>query len=168
MKDLCGREINYMRISITDRCNLRCQYCMPDGIELCPMKDLLTYEEIVSVCQEAVSLGIHKFKITGGEPLVRRGCADLIRMIYEIPGTEEVTLTTNGVLLEKYLPELWNAGLRSVNISLDTLDQEFYNRLPVHFRVFFHPVLYPDRFLLFSETALYWKSFLLLFLLRLA
>ena len=106
MKDLCGREINYMRISITDRCNLRCQYCMPDGIELCPMKDLLTYEEIVSVCQEAVSLGIYKFKITGGEPLVRRGCADLIRMIYEIPGTEEVTLTTNGVLLEKYLPEL--------------------------------------------------------------
>ena len=84
MKDLCGREINYMRISITDRCNLRCQYCMPDGIELCPMKDLLTYEEIVSVCQEAVSLGIYKFKITGGEPLVRRGCADLIRMIYEV------------------------------------------------------------------------------------
>lgn len=126
MKDLCGREINYMRISITDRCNLRCQYCMPDGIELCPMKDLLTYEEIVSVCQEAVSLGIYKFKITGGEPLVRRGCADLIRMIYEIPGTEEVTLTTNGVLLEKYLPELWSAGLRSVNISLDTLDQKVY------------------------------------------
>ena len=129
MKDLCGREINYMRISITDRCNLRCQYCMPDGIELCPMKDILTYEEIVSVCQEAVSLGIHKFKITGGEPLVRRGCADLIRMIYEIPGTEEVTLTTNGVLLEKYLPELWNAGLRSVNISLDTLDQKVYTEI---------------------------------------
>ena len=129
MKDLCGREINYMRISITDRCNLRCQYCMPDGIELCPMKDLLTYEEIVSVCQEAVSLGIHKFKITGGEPLVRRGCADLIRMIYEIPGTEEVTLTTNGVLLEKYLPELWNAGLRGVNISLDTLDQKVYTEI---------------------------------------
>lgn len=129
MKDSYGREINYMRISITDRCNLRCNYCMPDGIELCPMKDLLTYEEIVCVCREAVSLGINKFKITGGEPLVRRGCADLIRMLYEIHGVEEVTLTTNGVLLGKYLPELWKAGLRSVNISLDTLNPKAYTQI---------------------------------------
>lgn len=81
IKDSYGREINYMRISITDRCNLRCRYCMPDGAEWIPMKEILTYEEITEVCQEAVKLGITRFKITGGEPLVRRGCPEVIRMI---------------------------------------------------------------------------------------
>lgn len=126
MKDSYGREINYMRISITDRCNLRCKYCLPDGIELCPMKDILTYEEIACICRVAVSLGIDRFKITGGEPLVRKGCAELIKMIYGIPGTKEVTLTTNGILLGKYLPELYKAGLRNVNISLDSVDKKTY------------------------------------------
>lgn len=129
MRDSYGREINYMRISITDRCNLRCRYCMPDDIELCSMEELLTYEEIADVCRAAVELGICRFKITGGEPLVRKGCADLIRMLYQIPGVEEVTLTTNGVLLEKYLPELQDAGLRSVNISLDTMNREAYAKI---------------------------------------
>lgn len=129
MRDSYGREINYMRISITDRCNLRCRYCMPDDIELCSMEELLTYEEIANVCRAAAKLGICRFKITGGEPLVRKGCADLIRMLYQIPGVEEVTLTTNGVLLEKYLPELQDAGLRSVNISLDTMNREAYAKI---------------------------------------
>ena len=126
IKDSYGREINYMRISITDRCNLRCRYCMPDGAEWIPMKEILTYEEITEVCQEAVKLGITRFKITGGEPLVRRGCPEVIRMIKNIPGTELVTLTTNGLLLGEQLEALLSAGLDAVNISLDTLDIKKY------------------------------------------
>ena len=123
MKDLQGRDINYMRISITDRCNLRCKYCMPDGIELLPMNEILTFEEILRVCEQAVGFGITRFKITGGEPLVRRGCADLIRKIKKLPGVEQVTMTTNGVLLSGYLDELLDVGLDSVNISLDTMNR---------------------------------------------
>ena len=126
IKDSYGREINYMRISITDRCNLRCRYCMPDGAEWIPMKEILTYEEITEVCQEAVKLGITRFKITGGEPLVRRGCPEVIRMIKNISGTELVTLTTNGLLLGEQLEALLSAGLDAVNISLDTLDIKKY------------------------------------------
>lgn len=123
MKDLQGRDINYMRISITDRCNLRCKYCMPDGIELLPMSEILTFEEILRVCEQAVGFGITRFKITGGEPLVRRGCADLIRKIKKLSGVEQVTMTTNGILLSRYLDELLDAGLDAVNISLDTLNR---------------------------------------------
>ena len=129
MKDTFDRTIDYMRVSITDRCNLRCEYCMPDGVQLCNHQDILTYDEIISVCKEAVSLGIVKFKITGGEPLVRKNCATLIKKIYEIPGTEQVTLTTNGVLLKDQLEELKEAGLKSVNISLDTLDREKFIKI---------------------------------------
>lgn len=129
MKDSFGRKIDYMRVSITDRCNLRCRYCMPDGVIPCEHSEILTYDEIVTVCKEAVKLGIVKFKITGGEPLVRKDCATLIKMIYQIEGVKEVTLTTNGVLLKKYLPELIDAGIRSINISLDTLDREKYKRI---------------------------------------
>ena len=126
MKDQYGRIIDYMRISITDRCNLRCRYCMPEGVELVPMKNILSYEEIEMVCQAAAKAGIRKFKITGGEPLVRLGCPELIGKIKKIPGVEQVTMTTNGVLLSKYLPELLKNGLDAVNISLDTLDRERY------------------------------------------
>ncbi len=126
MLDRCGREINYMRISITDRCNLRCRYCMPKGIELLPMKDILTYEEIERVCTAAAGAGIRKLKITGGEPLVRLGCAELIGRLKRIPGIEQVTLTTNGVLLERYIEELMGNRLDAVNISLDTLDRKKY------------------------------------------
>ena len=129
MRDAFDRTIDYMRVSITDRCNLRCEYCMPDGISLCSHDDILTYDEILSVCKEAVSLGIVKFKITGGEPLVRKNCASLIKMINEIPGTEQVTLTTNGVLLKDQLKDLKEAGLKSVNISLDTLNREKYKKI---------------------------------------
>lgn len=129
MKDLQGRDINYMRISITDRCNLRCKYCMPDGIELLPMSEILTFEEIVRVCRQAVELGITRFKITGGEPLVRKGCASLIREIKSLPGVEQVTMTTNGVLISGYLEQLSEAGLDAVNISLDTLNREEFAEL---------------------------------------
>ena len=129
MKDQYGRIIDYMRISITDRCNLRCRYCMPEGVELVPMKNILSYEEIEMVCQAAAKAGIRKFKITGGEPLVRLGCPELIGKIKKIPGVEQVTMTTNGVLLSKYLPELLENGLDAVNISLDTLIPEKYQEI---------------------------------------
>lgn len=112
-----------MRISITDKCNLRCRYCMPKDVELTNMGELLTYEEIVSVCRQAVSLGITRFKITGGEPLVRRNVDRLVTMIKGIPGTEQVTLTTNGILLKNYAGSLKEAGLDAVNVSLDTLNE---------------------------------------------
>ncbi|MCC8142400.1 MAG: GTP 3',8-cyclase MoaA [Lachnospiraceae bacterium] len=129
MRDRYGREINYMRISITDRCNLRCVYCMPNGIECVPMSEILTYEEIERVCRQAVTLGITVFKITGGEPLVRLGCPSLVKMIKQIPGVQQVTMTTNGVLFKQYLPELLEAGLDGVNISLDTPDPETYRTI---------------------------------------
>lgn len=118
-----------MRISVTDRCNLRCRYCMPDGIKLCSHNDILSYDEIVMVCKEAVNLGIVKFKITGGEPLVRRDCHELIKKIYAINGVEDVTLTTNGVLLVEQLDNILNAGVKSINISLDSMNREKYKEI---------------------------------------
>ena len=129
MQDTYGRTIDYMRISITDLCNLRCRYCMPEGVEKRPMSELLTFEQIVEISEAAAAIGIRRFKITGGEPLVRRGAPQLIRMIHDIPGAEQVTLTTNGVLLSQYLPELRDAGLQAVNISLDTLDPAVYEQI---------------------------------------
>lgn len=129
MKDSQGREIDYMRISVTDRCNLRCKYCMPDGIELLPMAEILTFEEILRVCRQAVKLGITRFKVTGGEPLVRRGCVDLIDRIRHLSGVEQVTLTTNGVLLRDHLNALLDAGLDAVNISMDTLERERFTEI---------------------------------------
>lgn len=129
MKDNFERKIDYMRISITDRCNLRCAYCMPRGICLVPVEEILTFEEIEMVCQAAAELGIRKFKITGGEPLVRRGCPKLVGRLRALPGVEQVTLTTNGVLLGKYLYELLDNGLEAVNVSLDTLDTGTYRRV---------------------------------------
>lgn len=129
MKDSFGREINYMRVSITDRCNLRCRYCMPGGIRLVPMGEILTFEEIEQILKEAAELGIRRFKITGGEPLVRLGCPGLIGRIKRLPGVEQVTLTTNGILLGQYLDELLENGLDAVNISLDTLDEALYKEI---------------------------------------
>ena len=129
LTDQFGRTIDYMRISVTDRCNLRCRYCMPDGIECVPMEEVLTYEEIAFVCKQAVSLGIDRFRITGGEPLVRKGCAVLAAMLRKIPGLKQITLTTNGVLLEEHWQELTDAGIDAVNISLNTLDREQYRQI---------------------------------------
>lgn len=102
---------------------------MPDGVAWIPMEELLTYEEIVLICQEAVSLGISKFKVTGGEPLVRKNCAGLIALLKSVDGVKEVTLTTNGILLEEQLDSLVAAGLDGVNISLDTLDEKTYEEI---------------------------------------
>ena len=126
MRDLYNRKIDYMRISVTDRCNFRCRYCMPDGIRKVPMEKILTYEQITEICEAGVSLGITKFKITGGEPLVRLGCPDLVGMIRGIPGAEQITMTTNGMLLAEMLPALMKNGLDAVNISLDTLKPEVF------------------------------------------
>lgn len=127
MLDRYGRVINYLRISVTDRCNLRCCYCMPEGVQDVGMKSILTFEEIWEIVRTGVSLGITHIRITGGEPLVRKGCVDLIRGIREIPVVETITMTTNGVLLGNYGKQLKEAGVDGVNISLDTLDpEEFY------------------------------------------
>lgn len=129
MKDILGREINYLRISITDRCNLRCKYCMPVPIEKVEMKEILTFDELVEVASIAAELGIHYIKITGGEPLVRLGCDELIGMIKQVPGIEKVTMTTNGVLLAEHLPNLTAAGLDAVNISLDTRRRQRFQEI---------------------------------------
>lgn len=130
MRDSLGRNINYLRLSITDRCNLRCRYCMPgDGVALAAHDELLRYEELLRVAEAAISLGIDRFKVTGGEPLVRRGCVDFVRSLKALPGVRQVTLTTNGLLLPPLLDGLCAAGLDGVNISLDTLDNAQYQRL---------------------------------------
>ena len=127
--DRYGRVINYLRISVTDRCNLRCCYCMPEGVQDVGMKNILTFEEIWEIVRTGVSLGITHIRITGGEPLVRKGCVNLIRGIREIPGVETITMTTNGVLLGNYAKQLKEAGVDGVNISLDTLDPEEFFKI---------------------------------------
>ena len=129
MLDQYGRNITYLRISITDRCNLRCRYCMPDGVTDVGMKNILTFEEIWEIVKAGVSLGITHIRITGGEPLVRKGCVDLIRGIRAICGVETITMTTNGVLLRTYAKDLKKAGLDGLNVSLDTLDSEEFATL---------------------------------------
>lgn len=129
MKDLYQREIDYMRISVTDRCNLRCKYCMPYEIDLLRHEDILSYEEIIRIVRIAAQQGIRNLKVTGGEPLVRKGCVGLIRELKKIPGIDHVTMTTNGVLLKRFLPELKEVGIDGINISLDTLDAVEYENI---------------------------------------
>ena len=125
MRDHEGRTIDYLRISVTDRCSLRCIYCMPEqGVHKCAHRDILSFEEIAEIAEATARLGVHKIRLTGGEPLVRRGIADLVRMLVRIPDIEEVDMTTNGVLLAPLAEELKEAGLTRLNISLDTLDPE--------------------------------------------
>ena len=127
MIDACNRKINYLRISVTDRCNLRCTYCMPpQGVEWLAHEEILTLEEILSVCRASVSLGIKNFKLTGGEPLVRKGFVDFVRNIKAIPGVESVTMTTNGQIFAGLAEDLHTAGLDGVNISLDTCNPHRY------------------------------------------
>jgi len=125
LSDSFQRPINYLRISVTDRCDLRCIYCMPsDGISLMSHGDILSYEEIYTVALAAAELGINKVRLTGGEPLVRSGLPELIRMLARIDAINDISLTTNGLLLSHYATELKQAGLRRVNVSLDTLKQD--------------------------------------------
>ena len=130
MTDSLGRTIDYMRISITDRCNLRCNYCMPEsGIESFPMSDILTYEEIVQICTIVSEHGISRIRITGGEPLVRKDAPKLVGMIKNIPGIKEVNITTNGLLLNNHLQELTDMGIDGINISLDSADKDRYRMI---------------------------------------
>lgn len=129
MRDSFGRNIDYMRISITDRCNLRCRYCMPVDLPFVPHDSILRYEEILRVVKIMAKLGILRFKVTGGEPLVRRGCVDFFRELKSVPHVKLVTLTTNGVLLEDNLAAISSAGIDCVNISLDTLNAEKYSQI---------------------------------------
>ena len=130
MRDQFERNINYMRVSVTDLCNLRCVYCMPkEGIRQISHDEILTFDEIARVCRIGAELGISRIKLTGGEPLVRKGIEDLAEMICRIPGIEQVTLTTNGILLKDQLPALKKAGISAVNISLDTMDRAQYQEL---------------------------------------
>jgi cyclic pyranopterin phosphate synthase len=120
--DSFGRSINYLRISVTDRCNLRCIYCMPpEGVPQISHSEILSYEEMQTVVRAAAELGICKIRLTGGEPLVRTDLPKLIKMLSQIEGIEELSLTTNGTVLKKYALELKQAGLSRVNVSLDTL-----------------------------------------------
>lgn len=130
MEDHYGREIRYLRISVTDRCNLRCVYCMPpEGIQWQPHNEILSYEEIVSVVRVAASQGIRQIRLTGGEPLVRAGLSELVRQIAEVPGIEDIALTTNAILLASQAEALAQAGLKRVNISLDTLQADKFARI---------------------------------------
>lgn len=130
MKDGYGRDIYYLRLSVTDLCNLRCVYCMPaGGVEKRRHEDVLTVEELEEIARSAGRCGIRKIRLTGGEPLVRRGIVDICARTAAAPGVEEVCMTTNGLLMPKLAPELRKAGLRRVNISLDTLSPELYREL---------------------------------------
>lgn len=127
MIDRTGRNIDYIRISVTDRCNLRCCYCMPEeGTELISHQEILTFEEIEMICRCGVELGIKTVKLTGGEPLVRKNLPYLAKRLHGLPGIEDVTITTNGCLLGEQARELKDAGISSVNVSLDTLDREHF------------------------------------------
>lgn len=126
MLDQFGRTIDYMRLSVTDRCNLRCRYCMPNGVTPVAHNQVLTYEELLRVAAAGVELGITKFKVTGGEPLARLDCVDFIARLKALPGVEQVTLTTNGVLLEPVVPRLAEMGIDGVNVSLDAPDREAF------------------------------------------
>lgn len=124
LKDNHGRTVNYLRLAVTDRCNLRCFYCMPEqGLDWLSRKDLMTYEEMLQFCKIVVKMGIEKIRITGGEPFARKDFIVFLRQLAAIEGLKELTLTTNGVLTAPYILELKKLGIKSVNLSLDTLDR---------------------------------------------
>ncbi len=132
LHDRFGRHINYLRISLTDHCNLRCVYCMPThGLTFLPNRDLLTAQEIEVIARAAVASGFHKFRLTGGEPTLRPDLVDIVRRIASIPGVEDLSMTTNGIRLTELARDLKAAGLRRVNVHIDTLNAE---RLPVIMR----------------------------------
>ena len=130
MLDGEGRLIEYLRLSVTDRCNCRCTYCMPaGGVPMLGHKDILSFEELIEVVSACAQLGVRKVRLTGGEPLVRRGLPELVRMIRAVPGVEELAMTTNATLLAPVAAELHHAGLDRLNVSLDTLDAARYAEL---------------------------------------
>ena len=125
LTDTFGRPLRDLRISVTDRCNLRCIYCMPfGGVSKLEHEDILTYEEFLHLIKIALKMGIAKVRLTGGEPLARKGVIDFCRRLATLPGLKSLSLTTNGVLLEEVAQDLYNAGMRRINISLDTLQRQ--------------------------------------------
>lgn len=127
LHDTYDRKIDYLRLSITDRCNLRCKYCMPEaGVAVKPHTDMMSYEEIIAFAHLAAKAGISRIRLTGGEPLVRKGVVDLVASLNTIEEISEVSITTNGILLAQYAQDLFDAGLRRVNISIDSLDPQVY------------------------------------------
>jgi cyclic pyranopterin phosphate synthase len=129
MKDAFGRTIDYLRVSITDRCNYRCGYCMPKDVPDVGHAAVLRYEELLEICRAAVTCGIVKFKVTGGEPFVRKGAAAFIAALKGLTGVQSVTVTTNGYFLEDNLPALTEAGVQGINISLDTMERDAYQHI---------------------------------------
>jgi GTP 3',8-cyclase len=130
LSDSFQRPINYMRVAITDRCNFRCIYCMPEaGVPWIPHSGILSYEELLTIIRAGAEMGINRIRITGGEPLVRQGIVDFVRMVAELPGMEDISLTTNGIFLPRYAADLKKAGLTRVNVSLDTLNPEKFRRI---------------------------------------
>ena len=130
LTDGCGRKITYLRVSLTDKCNLRCRYCVPpEGVKMLDHADILSHEELLRIIGILVSLGVSKVRFTGGEPLVRKGAMNLIRNVSSLDGAPSLCLTTNGVMLESFLPELLDAGVRDINISLDTLRDSVYEQI---------------------------------------
>jgi GTP 3',8-cyclase len=127
--DTFGRSHNNLRLSVTDRCNLRCAYCMPEEVTFLERSKLLTFEEMTAFVRIAARLGVDKVRLTGGEPLLRRGLPDLVRMLSQMPGVRDLGLTTNGVLLANQAQSLFDAGLRRLNVSLDTLDPGRFQQL---------------------------------------
>ena len=128
--DRCNRKLNYLRISITDRCNLKCIYCVPyDFIPKLPHKEILSYEEILRIVRISVHLGISKVRITGGEPLVRKGVYDFLKRLTKIEGLLDISLTTNGVLLKDNINKIKSAGIKRINISLDTLNRKKFKKI---------------------------------------
>ncbi len=126
--DSFGREIHSLRVSVTDRCNFRCTYCMPpEGIELLPRAHFLTYEQMTRLVGILARLGVRKVRLTGGEPLLRKDLAELVAMLRPLPGIEDISLTTNGYHLTEYAQALWDAGLRRINVSLDSLDKAHFH-----------------------------------------
>ena len=124
LTDKYGRTLDYLRLSVTDRCNFRCYYCMPEeGVNFAARKDLLTFEEMHTLCEVFCHLGVSKIRITGGEPFVRSGIMPFLQKLSVVPGLDEITITTNGTLLQKQLPALKAMGIRKVNLSLDSLDR---------------------------------------------
>jgi GTP 3',8-cyclase len=130
MRDKFDREINYLRVSITDRCNLHCAYCRPkEGISLKGHDDILRYEQIIRIVSQAVKMGFIKVRLTGGEPLVRRGFVDFIADLKKIDGLQDISLTTNGILLAQFAQNIYDAGIHRINISLDSLNKEKYFKI---------------------------------------
>jgi len=128
--DAYQREITYMRVSITDRCNLRCVYCMPEeGLEWTPTDELLTYDELLRIITVAARRGLRKIRVTGGEPLVRKGVVEFIDRLNRVPGIEEIALTTNAVFLKDMAADLFKAGLRGINISIDSLNPDTFAKI---------------------------------------